>query len=211
MISTRRARKAARRDGFPGQWGYISEQVVAGFGVLGLVKADDFVFLLNPETNGLVNHESDNAGYHESIGSGGGYGDDLGKELRGIAGDETGCADSCKGAGCNGTEGSADTVDPEGIEGVVILELGLHDNCQVTNEACANTDHQSPTRGNKTGSRSYGNQAGNDTGGKSEGARLTGVNPLSNHPGKAGRCRSNSRGGESQCSSSDWQPGHYRR
>ena len=136
--------------------------------MLGLVETHDFVFLLDTQTDGLVEDESDDQGNDEGIGTSCHNSDQLNHKLFGIAGQQTGSADSCKDTGYDGAEGTADTVYTEGIQGIVIFQLGFEQDTAVANQTCSETHQQGSTRLYETSGGGDDNQTGNDTGTETE-------------------------------------------
>src|SRR5512141_42515 len=99
--------------------------------MLRLVEAPDFVLFFHPQTDGLVKNEGQYKSYDEGIGTGCHNCDQLDHQLLGVAGQQAGGTDRGKNTGNDCAEGTADTVDAEGIQGVVILEPGFEQDAAV--------------------------------------------------------------------------------
>ena len=109
--------------------------VVGTLRMLGLVEAHDLVFLLHPETDGLVDDEGDDQGDDYGVGGCGTDRDQLDGELLDVAREKPGGSDCGEDAGQNGAGGAADAVHAEGVERVVVLELGFHQDAEVADQA----------------------------------------------------------------------------
>ena len=90
-------------------------------------------------------------------------------------------------AGQDGTESSPHSVDPEGVEGVVIAELAFDDaDKEVRNHPGENADQHGTAGGDETAGGSDHDQATNDPGAKAEHAGLATVEVFDQRPHEAG-------------------------
>ena len=84
--------------------------------MLSLIEAHNFVFLLDPQTNSLIEDKGYDYGDDEGIGTSCDNSDQLDHQLLGIARYQPGSTDSGEYTGKDGTEGTADAVNAKGIQ-----------------------------------------------------------------------------------------------
>src|SRR6266581_3621255 len=166
--------------------------------MLRLVETHDFIFLVNTQTDRLVENERDDQGYDEGVCSCGHNRDQLDHQLLEIARQQAGGADRGKDAGHDRAEGTANAMYAEGIKRIVIFEFGFQHDAAIAYQTGHQAHQQGCARLYKTGSRGDDNQTGDDAGTETEGARLAGVDPFGDHPGKTGGGRGYCRGGDGQ-------------
>ena len=159
------------------------------------VKTRKLFVLRDAQTHGLLDHKENDEAHNAAVDQRGCDREDLDADLRHHR-REFGARHGarCKEARQNGADHAADAVYAEGVQRVVITELGFDDGNHPEAEDAGNkTDEKCWGRFNEARSRGNRDQTCNRTGNHAEERGLAAGNPFGRHPGDGAGSRSDLR------------------